>query len=77
VRIAGDEGLLSAARSILQRIHSKGVIHGDLREDNLIVTHQGGSCKVWLLDFSHCRFSNDAAAQEQELCELEDLFHDL
>ena len=71
---AGDSELFSDAKAILQRIHAKGVIHGDLRERNFVVMEQGSKRSIWLLDFSHCHFSSATNDQESELFELDDLF---
>ncbi|KAK9901318.1 hypothetical protein WJX75_006159 [Coccomyxa subellipsoidea] len=73
----GDQDLLPAARDILQRVHAKGVIHGDLREANFVVTQHGSTRDIYLIDFSHCSFTFDRSAQERKLEDLDDLFENL
>jgi tRNA A-37 threonylcarbamoyl transferase component Bud32 len=58
----------------VQRIHAKGVVHGDLRKENFVVLDRSSERSISLIDFSHCRFTTDASAQWLELCELERLF---
>ncbi|KAK9902748.1 hypothetical protein WJX75_004828 [Coccomyxa subellipsoidea] len=70
----GDRDLLPTARAIVQRIHAKGIIHGDLRKENFVVMQRGSERSISLIDFSHCRFTTDASAQWLELWELERLF---
>lgn len=80
-RFAGDAELLPAALAILANIHAKGVIHGDLREDNFLVNEagiaMGGAKTVMLFDFSHSSFDTDMDAQGDEVDEMIDLFKSL
>ncbi|BDA46513.1 hypothetical protein COCOBI_08-6070 [Coccomyxa sp. Obi] len=74
----GDEDLLPAALAILANIHAKGVIHGDLREDNFLVNEagvaMGGTKTIVLIDFSHASLNPDKKAQDDEIDEMKDLF---
>ncbi|CAL8471175.1 g10717 [Coccomyxa elongata] len=74
----GDSELLPTALAILNQVHSKGIIHGDLRPPNFIVneldTVQGVQKTIFLLDFSHCDFDASEEAQHSEVCNLKRLF---
>ena len=76
-RLAGDEYLYPAALAILHKVHSRGVIHGDVRYQNFVVSPQGSLPAIWLLDFSHCVLSHDEEKQQDDLNELHDLFTNL
>ena len=71
---AGDEDLLPAALAILANIHAKGVIHGDLREENFLINEadvgKGGAKTVVLFDFSHCSFNVGEEDQGKEVDEM-------
>lgn len=41
---------IQAAR-ILNKIHTRGVIHGDLKDKNIIIRHKGSSYTPYLIDF--------------------------
>ncbi len=70
--------MLPAALAILEHIHAKGVIHGDLKESNFLVDEPciatGGAKTIMLIDFSHSRFDTDKDAQDEEVEEMLYLF---
>lgn len=55
-----DQAIVEIARSlveILQGLHAQGVVHGDLKPDNVLVTPQG---KVYLLDLGIASLTDEA-----------------
>ncbi|CAL8462640.1 g2173 [Coccomyxa elongata] len=67
----GDADLLPAALAILANVHARGVIHGDLREENFLVNEagiaMGGAKTIMLFDFSHSSIDSDKEAQADEV----------
>lgn len=78
---AGDADLLPAALAILANIHTRGVIHGDLRPENFLVNEadigKGGAKTVVIFDFSHSSFDMGSEAQGKECDEMKVLFESL
>ncbi|CAL8471202.1 g10744 [Coccomyxa elongata] len=77
----GDAELLPAL-AILEQIHIRGVIHGDLRAENFVVMEpdiaKGLAHKsIFLLDFSHATFDRRQETQCCEICNLQSLFQSL
>lgn len=77
----GDADLLPAALAILANVHARGIIHGDLREENFLVNEagiaMGGAKTIMLFDFSHSSIDSDKEAQAYEVDEMVDLFESL
>ncbi|KIY98612.1 hypothetical protein MNEG_9350 [Monoraphidium neglectum] len=67
-------GGIQAAEQALRGIHACGVLHGDIRAENVFVAEEGGRWKVWLIDFDYSTESRDPGAQAAELAELQALF---
>eukprot|EP00197_Chlamydomonas_leiostraca_P006430 CAMPEP_0202868670 /NCGR_PEP_ID=MMETSP1391-20130828/11007_1 /ASSEMBLY_ACC=CAM_ASM_000867 /TAXON_ID=1034604 /ORGANISM="Chlamydomonas leiostraca, Strain SAG 11-49" /LENGTH=595 /DNA_ID=CAMNT_0049548865 /DNA_START=6 /DNA_END=1793 /DNA_ORIENTATION=+ len=71
-----DAALLPAASEGLARIHSAGVLHGDIRPENLLVVPGGPGAQprvVWL-DFGLACHCTDAAAHQFEQRQLQLMF---
>jgi len=51
-------------QKILQSIHDAGVLHGDIRPENMLV---GPEHKLFIIDFDRARFTEDVARVEDEL----------
>jgi tRNA A-37 threonylcarbamoyl transferase component Bud32 len=48
---------------MLKGIHNAGIVHGNLRLDNLLINDSGD---VGIVDFDHARLSYDAKEHERE-----------
>jgi len=48
----------------LQSIHDAGVLHGDIRPENMLI---GPENKLFIIDFDRARFTEDIARVEGEL----------
>ncbi|KAJ9534761.1 hypothetical protein QJQ45_013136 [Haematococcus lacustris] len=68
--VAGDEATAQAARQALQAIHQRGVAHGDVRADNIMVQYLGSIPQVIFIDFGHAYLHPTPEQCERELAEL-------
>ena len=59
-----------AFQSTLKKIHKAGVLHGDLRRENLLVDRLG---RIAIIDFDQSKKTSLAEAMEWEIEELADL----
>lgn len=63
----GEQGIARLAASFepivsaLSAMHSAGIVHGDVRPGNIVVSDEGVPC---LLDFGHSRTADEAAPHE-------------
>ena len=74
---ADHRALLPAATRALAAIHTLGVLHGDLRADNILVappTAASGSPTVQFVDFGYARCGSSLADRQQEMDSLVSLF---
>ena len=55
-----------SALSTLQCIHRAGILHGDIRPENILVGDSG----VTIIDFGHSNPCDDQRAKNQELARL-------
>jgi len=71
--IRGEQSPQSKASAVraLKAIHARGVAHGDIREDNILVEESG---KVWFIDFGMSTLDPSPQQCQEELWELEDIF---
>jgi serine/threonine protein kinase len=63
--IAGHAGRI---RELVQALHDKGVLHGDIRRDNIL---KDGKGNVRLIDFSHSKFKEDEDVDWERECQQE------
>ncbi len=49
--------ILQTAAKIIAKMHSGGILHGDLNWRNLLVQEKGGGYHIFLVDLDGCRFS--------------------
>lgn len=55
----------------LQKLHSKGVIHGDIRLENIMLKRKyDGSTCVWWIDFGWCKMTDNMKDLNKELEDL-------
>ncbi|KAK9907311.1 hypothetical protein WJX75_001275 [Coccomyxa subellipsoidea] len=76
-RQADHRALLPAATRALAAIHTLGVLHRDLRADNILVappTAASGSPTVQFVDFGYARCGSSLADRQQEMDSLVSLF---
>ena len=74
---ADHRALLPAATRARAAIHTLGVLHGDLRADNILVappTAASGSPTVQFVDFGYARCGSSLADRQQEMGSLVSLF---
>jgi len=55
-----------SALSTLESIHRAGILHGDIRPENILVSDSG----VTIVDFSHSKQSDDQGAMDKEYAQL-------
>jgi predicted Ser/Thr protein kinase len=63
----GDISDLGACQSVVKRLHSLGIVHGDLNKYNFIV---GPSGKTTLIDFENARKGGSKEAMQKEYAHL-------
>ncbi|GFH09477.1 protein kinase domain-containing protein [Haematococcus lacustris] len=63
--------IAQAARQALQAIHQRGVAHGDVRANNILVQHRGNTLKVIFIDFGHAHLHPTLEECKRELKELD------
>lgn len=59
----------NAALSALESIHCAGILHGDIRPDNILVSDSG----ITIIDFGDSKKCDDKRAKDEELTQLRDL----
>ncbi|KAL6756098.1 kinase-like domain-containing protein [Haematococcus lacustris] len=64
------QAVAQSAKEALQAIHQRGVAHGDVRADNLLVQHHGSKPQVCIIDFGHAYLNPTPEQCERELEEL-------
>lgn len=47
--------------NILEQLHAKGIVHGDIKPENIILGNDG---KMWLIDFDASHFVKDAVGRD-------------
>jgi tRNA A-37 threonylcarbamoyl transferase component Bud32 len=62
----GEIGDLEACQSIVKRLHSLGIVHGDLNKYNFII----GPTRTTLIDFEGARKNGSKEAMEKEFAGL-------
>lgn len=70
-RYSDDEKimLLKTYSAALKKVHSKGIIHGDLKPENVMIGKSGsGKPVAKLIDFDDSYFSGEAFPPEQTVC---------
>ena len=50
--------------SILEKLHAKGIVHGDIKPENIILGNDG---KIWLIDFDASHFVKDEIGRDTVL----------
>ncbi|KAM6500024.1 hypothetical protein JOM56_003038 [Amanita muscaria] len=55
-----------AALSTLESIHRASILHGDLREENILM----GNLGVTIIDFGHSKLCDDQEAKDKEFAWL-------
>ena len=55
-----------SALSTLECIHRAGILHGDIRHDNILI----GDSEITIIDFSHSEESANQKAEDRELSHL-------
>ncbi len=60
----------SACLAIVQEIHDAGVLHRDIRAENLVIAQDG---KPMVIDFDHAILDAPADGMEKEMGSVEDL----
>ncbi|KAL6755106.1 hypothetical protein V8C86DRAFT_2684529 [Haematococcus lacustris] len=68
--VADAQATAQAARQALQAIHQRGVAHGDVRADNIMVQYFGSIPQVIFIDFGHAYLHPTPEQCERELAEL-------
>ncbi|KAJ9517454.1 hypothetical protein QJQ45_024912 [Haematococcus lacustris] len=69
--VVADQDLAQAARQALQAIHQRGVAHGDVRADNILVQHCGNTPQVIFIDFGQAYLHPTPEECQRELADLE------
>jgi len=65
---------LPAAEEALRKIHALGLLHGDIKEENILLRNNDGAWKVWYLDLGLSRLSSSADDFAEEVAELRAVF---
>ncbi|KAL6748590.1 kinase-like domain-containing protein [Haematococcus lacustris] len=77
LNVAAAQAVAQGAHQALQAIHQRGVAHGDVRADNIMVQHCGSNLQVVIIDFGHAYLDPTPEQCERELAELAQVFHEL
>jgi len=59
----------NAALSALESIHCGGILHGDIRPDNILISDSG----ITIIDFGDSKKCDNKRAKDEELTQLRDL----
>jgi len=62
----GNIGDLGSCQSIVKRLHSLGIVHGDLNRHNFII----GPSRTTLIDFENARKDGSKEAMQEEFARL-------
>jgi tRNA A-37 threonylcarbamoyl transferase component Bud32 len=55
-----------SALSTLESIHDAGILHGDIRRENILI----GDFGITIIDFAHSKQSANQEAKDEELFQL-------
>ncbi|KAG0199630.1 hypothetical protein BGX28_007110 [Mortierella sp. GBA30] len=72
-----DDSALGKIREAMSAIHEMGVVHGDIRPQNIVVQHQGLNTKFFFVDFGFSRFTVDKTELVQEKATLNSLLRNI
>lgn len=70
LRPADDAHLLPQLQEALQAVHGLGILHGDIRRQNILVSVESGRQRVWLIDFGYAK---QQASESEFNIEMEQL----
>jgi len=54
-----DDNAQRKIREALSAIHELGVVHGDIRPENIVMQHHGQKAKFYFVDFGFSRLAVD------------------
>ncbi|KAG0357033.1 hypothetical protein BG005_003994 [Podila minutissima] len=72
-----DDSDQEKIRAALSAIHDLGVVHGDIRPQNVLVQHDGPNARFYLVDFGLSRITADKTELLQETAVLNSLLRNI
>lgn len=72
-----DDSDRDKVRAVLSAIHDLGVIHGDIRPQNILVQHDGQNASFYFVDFGLSRITADKTELNREMDVLDSLLSDM
>ncbi|KAG0375054.1 hypothetical protein BGX24_009603 [Mortierella sp. AD032] len=76
-RVRLDDSDQEKIRRVLSAIHDLGVVHGDLRPQNIVVQRDGSTSSFYFVDFGLSRITTDKSELFQETAFLDSLLRNL
>lgn len=71
IKQASDKTMIQKTRSMIQKLHDQGVIHGDCKATNFLI-HKPDS--IYLIDLDGMRYSKKVLLQKKDLARFEKNF---
>ncbi|KAF9138565.1 hypothetical protein BGX30_009003 [Mortierella sp. GBA39] len=72
-----DDSDQEKIRAALSAIHDLGVVHGDIRPQNIVVQHDGPNVRFYIVDFGMSRIAADTTERDWEKDVLDSLLTDM
>ncbi|KAI8603387.1 kinase-like domain-containing protein [Dissophora ornata] len=72
-----DDSAPIKIREAMSAIHELGVVHGDIRPQNIVMQHRGPNAKFFFVDFGFSRFTVDRTELFQEIATLNSLLRNI